>query len=189
MQAITRRLAVLTLAVCAPLLACKGGDSGLTYKAGGEEQKLELKSAAYYSSTMTYSGGGSMTKGLSVTVNAANYALDTSSGMRSMGKDVADGQTRILISLIGKEGSAGKESTEPPPAGKYSPTADKFMKVRSATIYTFEGGKQKSTSLSSSKLQGSVEVESSADKKFTAKVDLTDGTNTIKGSFEAKAWK
>lgn len=159
-------------------------------KVDGKEAKIETKSAAYYASTMSYSGPDGSSKALSVSAVIADYPLDLEHGMRTMNKGIEkEGQHRVFINLLGEEGTSGKKSTEAPAEGEYKPDADKFMKVRGASIYTFADGKEKKTSLNASKLKGSVKVDSSSDGKFTATVDLTDGDNTIKGSFEAKAWK
>lgn len=180
----------LWLTVAAPLfVASCGGGGAVTYKLDGAEQKLETKSAMYYTSTMTYSAPNTEPKKCrSVTVNVANYALDGSSGLRTMGAPLAAGQTRLMIDLLGAEGTDGKDSVEPAENGEYSPSAEKFNKVRSASIATFVDGKEKKHSFGSD-MKGTVKVTKSSDGSFHAEVDLSDANAAIKGSFEAKSWK
>jgi len=181
---------MLVLALVTPLLAscCKPG--GINYTLEGATQKLETKSAYYYTSTMTYSAPSTPTKvGLSVTAVLGDYDLDPSSGLRTLGKPLdKDGQTRIKLNLIGAEGTEGKKSTEPATAGEYSTAASsQFMKVRSASIERFRGGKAQEISLDD--LKGTVKVTRSEGDSFSAEVNLTSAKGAIQGTFDARSWK
>ncbi|MBK7707060.1 MAG: hypothetical protein IPJ30_15200 [Acidobacteria bacterium] len=105
-----RLTAVLSLVA---LLAACAGASKLDVKVGNKDMPLNVKGSGTYSSTKTFTetkdGQSKITKAASNYVVLANYDIDTSSGMNSMGKAVtAADQIRVSFQLVGEEGTDDK---------------------------------------------------------------------------------
>ena len=196
---LNRRDALLAAVLCiVPLLACKKSDeasseqkpaaaatevSKITASAEGVPLKtFEVKSGHTYASTKTFtSADGKSTHARIVSVYLANEAIDPEWGARTMGEPPksADG-IKVQLSLVGTEGTEGKDSDAPPETGKYTPDADKFMAVQSVGVSA--GGKKHWLG---DDLQGSVEITSAGDGRITGTVDLKNEKGAIKGSFGA----
>ena len=187
----TFALLTLTLAI---LLGCEaiggGGASELTVShAKVPEAKLTIKSGHTYATTKTFtktdaSGKSEMKKALAVHAYVSNQELDPSRGMISMGKVPASKEEmKVAFTLIGKEGTTGKESDAAPEVGTYSAKADRFMKVESVGILAHDGTKGAKHWFNGTKLEGSVEVTSASDGKLEGTIDVKDDKGAVKGKF------
>ncbi len=98
----------------------------------------------------------------------------------------SDDQVRVVLSLIGDEGTNDKS---PLKAGTYSAKADKYMKVESVGIVSRKGGIDNKAWFDRSTLSGQVKVTSATADEISGDIDLIAGDNAIKGSFTAKVLK
>ncbi|MBK8148772.1 MAG: hypothetical protein IPK58_11340 [Acidobacteria bacterium] len=177
--------AVLSLVA---LLAACAGASKLDVKVGNKDMPLNVKGSGTYSSTKTFTetkdGQSKITKAASNYVVLANYDIDTSSGMNSMGKAVtAADQIRVSFQLVGEEGTDDKTGFK---TGTYTTKAEKFAKVDYVNIAYFADGKESSNSFDGTKSSGEIKITSVSADAVSGEINLTEGDKQIKGSFTAK---
>ena len=186
-----RKILPPMLLLTAFLLACAGtgGSSDIAVKFEGTDTGFPPSSTWAYHSTKTFSfpenGKTVLTKSSTTTVVLANYELDTKQAFISLGKQKIDKpeHLKVMFSFTGKKGSSVDSAID---SGDYAADADKYQKVDGVTIYHFADGKEKRTSLSNTKMTGKVSVDSVSGGTISGSIDVTDGTNSVKGSFSAK---
>lgn len=168
-----------------------GGGSKLDIKLGEKSTAFDITSSGSLTTTKTFSstkdGQTTSTKASSHYFAMANYELDTTSGMISMGKPLtADGQVRLTIQLIGEEGTDDKAALK---TGTYTTKADKFNKLDFINVSTFSEGKENKTSFNISKAEGEVKITSVSEESVSGEINVTEGDKSVKGSFNAKITK
>ncbi len=172
------------------LVACGGGSSGLTAKFEGQEKDLETKSSFTYHTTKTFSftsnGNTERTKASFSKIFLANFDLDSSQAMISLGKQKLDKpeQLKIYFAFTGEKESSGDDPIKP---GEYDPEAERFKDIEGVGIHSVADGKEQKTVFKLSSLKGKLVIESVTNEKITGNVDLSDGENSVKGSFTADA--
>ena len=188
----------IIFALCLTALAFALFMSGCGKGAGGNslhmkspatgEKDVGVKSAYAFAVTKTFTDiSGKISTASAYNADAANYDLDAANFAMTRDKPLtSDDHIRVMLSLIGDEGTDGKS---PPKAGTYSAKADKFMKVESVGIVSRKGGADNKVWLDRSTLTGEVKVTSASADEISGDVDLTSGDTTIKGSFTAKILK
>lgn len=168
-----------------------GGGSRLDIKIGDKNTTLNITSSGSLTSTKTFSftkdGQTTSTKAASHYFAMANYDLDTTSGMISMGKPLtADGQARVAIQLVGEEGTDDKATLK---TGTYTTKAEKFNKIDYLNISVYSEGKENKVSFNIDKADGEVKITSVSDESVSGEIDVTEGDKSVKGSFTAKITK
>ncbi len=186
--------------VCLAGLGCKsltgGGKSELTFTHSKvKETKAEIKAGHTYASTKTFTkpdgkGGYERNAAAIIHVVVANHPLDSSFGLRTLGTlPKAAGEVKVQFSLVGKDGTSGKESDAAPEVGVYTAKADRFMKVESVGILAHDGSAGTKNWFNSTKLDGQVEITSADDGKIEGKIDVNDGEAKLSGNFVATLGK
>lgn len=168
-----------------------GGGSRLDIKVSGKDSPLEIRSSGSLSTTKTFSytkdGQTTSTKAASHYFAIANYDLDTSSGMISMGKPLTtDGQIRIAIQLVGEEGTDDKAAPE---TGTYTTKADKYNKLDYVNVSVYSNGKENKASFNIDKAEGEVKITSVSDDSVSGEINVTEGDKAVIGTFTAKITK
>lgn len=183
---------ILAIIVGAAALACGGGIGGaakMDIKAGGKDTSLSVKSSGSDRSVKTFTDlGGKVTTATSFYAIMANYDLDTTNVATMKKPLTAPEQVRVLLQLIGEEGTDQKADIKP---GIYkADPKEKYMKLDSLSVATFADGKETNTSFdtmfSGSKITGQVEVTAVTADAVSGKIDVTDGDKSVKGTFTAK---
>ncbi len=168
-----------------------GGGSKLEVNIAGKSTPLDISSSGSLASTKTFSmtkdGQTTSTKANSHYFAMANYELDTTAGMISMGKPLtADGHVRVTIQIIGDEGTDDKA---PLKTGTYSTKAEKYNKLDYVNVAVYSEGKETKTSFNIDKAEGEVKINSVSDESVTGEINVTEGDKSVKGSFTAKITK
>lgn len=153
--------------------------------AAAGDKDMTVKSGYAFGVTKTFTDiAGKMSTAATYYVTVADYDLDPSFFGQTLNKPIpSDDHLRVVFSLVGDEG--GNEKT-PPKAGTYSAKADKFMKVESVGIVTHKGNADSTAWFDRSNTSGEVKVTSASGDSISGDVDLTNGQQSIKGSFTAK---
>lgn len=166
-----------------------GGSAKMDIKAGGKDTALTIKSSGTDKNVKAFTDKeGKVTTATSFYAMMANYDMDTTN-FASMKKPLtAPEQARVMLQLIGEEGTDQKSEFKP---GTYkADPAGKFMKIDSLVVTTFADGKDVvtsfDTSFSASKITGQVVVKSVTADAISGDIDVTDGDESVKGSFTAK---
>jgi len=168
------------------MFGCAGtGGTKLEVKAAGKSLPFALKSSGTYNSVKTFTDLQSkVTKASANSIVLANFDVDTSAGMSSMGRPLnSNDQVRITLQLIGEEGSDEKAGFK---TGTFTTNAEKFLKVDYVNIAYFADGKESVNSFDIRKTAGEVKVSSVSDSSVSGEINLTEGEKTIKGTFTAE---
>jgi hypothetical protein len=180
--------ATLLTAFMAASLACgEAGGSKMDVTFNGTAVPLEVRSSGVYPSTKTFSmtadGETKMTKAVNHYVALANFELETR-GPVTMGKALTeDGNVRVVFQIVGEEGTDEKA---PVKAGTYTAKCDKYNCVDYLQISRFTGGKEEKISFTMAKAEGDIKITSVSDDTISGEVNVTEGQNSVKGSFTAK---
>ncbi len=192
-KTMTKFYLMVLFAVSFAVAACSGmaGESKIDVKVDGKDHSIEIKTSGTMSTVKTFSytkdGQTTSTKGASNYIALANYELDTSSGMISMGKPLTEaGQVRVTLQLVGEEGS---EEMAAPKTGTYTTKAEKFNKVDHLQVTVFNDGKETKTSINIDKAEGEVRITSSNDDTISGEINITEGDKSVKGTFTATVTK
>ncbi len=181
---------LLALTTSLLLSACsKSGGNALHVKSATTGDKdLAIKSAYAFAVTKTFTDiNNKIATASAYNVYVANYDLDSANFAMTIDKPLtSDDQVRVVLSLIGDEGTNDKS---PLKAGTYSAKADKYMKVESVGIVSRKGGIDNKAWFDRSTLSGQVKVTSATADEISGDIDLIAGDNAIKGSFTAKVLK
>ncbi|MFZ1701363.1 MAG: hypothetical protein WBO10_12365 [Pyrinomonadaceae bacterium] len=189
---------ILIIALAAFLAACGavgGGKSEITTKVGDQEKKFEPTSTWAYHSTKNYSllidGNREMSTSSITTVFLANFELDSSQAFISLGKQKLDKpeQVKVTFDFSGEKGSTVETSVV---KGEYTPEIDdkeKYMKISSVTIYRFLDGKQEEIEFDRKKTTGKLTINGVSGTTVSGQIDISDGKNSIKGTFSANGDK
>lgn len=190
---------IFLLAIALFVAACGGAATGettvsasapkLDLKIEGKDSTFAQKSGGIYKGTKTFTDKeGKISKANSSYIVVADFEMDMSKPGWMRSPLTAPEQTRVLIQLIGEEGSEEKSDIK---VGTYKtdPTG-KFMKVDSLTIYKFSDGKQVETDfetmMSTSTIKGEVRITKSSAEELSGEIDITEGDKSVKGTFTAK---
>lgn len=164
------------------------GASKLDVKVAGKDSALNVKTGAvYYGNVISTAPGKPDIQTFAHTIYLANYEMETSSPGWTRKVPSAPDQMRVDVQLTGEEGT---KTESPFKVASYSAESDKFNGVRFAQVITFTDGKQTQTRFdtlaSDSKVVGDVKITSVSADSVSGEVNLTDGSNSIKGNFTAK---
>jgi len=186
-----RYLCLITIAGLVFFASCNkstGGNSVHLKSPATGEKDVAVKSSYTFAVTKTFTDvNNKMTTASAYNVDVANYDLDATNFAMTLDKPLAsDDQVRVMLSLIGEEGSNDKS---PLKAGTYSAKADKYMKVESVGIVSRKGAPDNKAWLDRSTLSGQVKVTSASADSISGDIDVTAGETTIRGSFTAKVLK
>jgi hypothetical protein len=177
---------LLTLALVVVGCGKNGGGGNLLVKSPATgEKELPQKSGYAFAVNKTFTDtAGKITSAASYRVYAANYDLDAANFAMTMDKPLsADDQVRLVLSLVGDQGTNDKS---PLKTGTYSARAEKFLKVEDVAVVSRKGGADNKVWLDRSALTGDAKVNSVSGDTITGEVDLTSGAISIKGPFTAK---
>ena len=185
-----KKLAIhLTILISIFLTACGGGGAtGFKLKFDGQEKGFTSTSSYIYHSTKSFSstkdGNTEHTSASITTVHLANFDLDKSQALISLAKQKIDKpeQIRVNFSIIGEKGTNAEAPIKP---GEYLPENKKFQTLGYVNVFSFDGKAQKRTSFKYNGMKGKVVIDSVTDEKITGSIDITDGENSVKGSFTA----
>lgn len=173
--------------------ACGGGGGAKSldvgYK-GAAPKKLAVKSGFIYPGSIGLSKNTEVKYASSYSFHLADYELDSSRGLISIGETPKTDGTLVSFSIIGKEGGNNKTPIE---AGEYpiakadgGPFQYKVTRDFGSAITVFSGGKKDQAFLNQSKTSGKVTIESVSGETVSGNVELNDGQNSFKGTFTAK---
>lgn len=191
-------LLILTILGGLLMLAACGGAAGvltsapkLDLKANGKDVSMEAKSTTVYSTVMTYTekprGDGIIRskKGTSHSIFLTNFDIAPNDLMKAGVVPTAEGQIYVRLNFINEEGTDEKT---PIKVGTYTTAAEQFMKFDGATIKIFDGGKVVDATVLSmgKKADGELKITGVTADEVKGEVNVTDGTNSLKGSFAAK---
>jgi hypothetical protein len=185
------------------LSACSGGagsnsgpasstgssGKGIEIKLKDKTYTLEEKSGYLFSNDTTINFPDKSVKTANRDFVVANYDVDAGFGMFSTGKKMtAPDQVRIIIKL---EDKADTNKDAPISLGEYNSKQEEFMKFFNVFIYTFADGKDAENKILGGydNTKGGVKITAVNGDDITGEIDVTNGENTVKGSFKAKVWK
>jgi major membrane immunogen (membrane-anchored lipoprotein) len=196
---------IIVMIMAALLTACSAGsqvgigtkDSSKSYAAkrelavkyAGKEQRVATVSAWAYHSTFTNTAaGGEISTSSSTSVVLANFELDTSQAFISINKRKIEKpeEVKVVFSFLGEKGT--KEDT-PIKAGDYPAEGEIFGRIRGISIFHFTDGKEKQTEFDEKAMKGKLTIKSVQGTTVNGEIDVTDGTNSVKGSFSANGHK
>lgn len=157
----------------------------LGVKVGGKDSTLNLKSGAtYLGNVISTAPGKPNIQTFAHTIYLANYEMDTSYPGWVRKPLASPEHMRIDIQITGAEGT---REDSPFKVGTYSAKADKFNAVRSIIINRIVDGKETKTSFdtfsSSKSVDGEVKINSVTAETVSGEVNLSEGANSIKGTF------
>lgn len=181
------------LAALTMVAGCKSSSLELT--TDGAKQSLEPSFGLLFASTKTFSepdpnGGFKSTMASAHSLYLTNFAAKADvMNLNKKTEPGASGNIRVSMSFIGPEGSRGEKMDAPLPTGTYTADAPKFQRVESVSITVFADGKPKQFSFDHDKTKGSVKITSADGEAVAGEVDLNDGKNAVKGSFNSKLQK
>lgn len=180
---------IVLFAAAVMFAACGGGAGGskITISFNGTSVPLDVKSSGVYPATKTFSatkdGETTMTKAVNHYVALANFELETR-GPVTMGKALTgDGNVRVTFQIVGDEGTDEKAAVK---TGTYAAKCDKYNCVDYLQVSRFTGGKEEKISFTMSKAEGEIKITSVTDDTISGEVNVSEGQNSVKGSFTAK---
>lgn len=179
---------IILVAFAMVIMACGGaGGSNIDVTFNGTAVPLVVKSSGIYPSTKTFSmtadGETTITKAVNHYVALANFELETR-GPVTMGKTLTeDGNVRVVFQMVGEEGTDEKTL---PKAGTYPAKCEKYNCLDYFQISRFTSGKEEKISLTMSKAVGEVKITSVTDDSISGEINVSEGQNSVKGSFTAK---
>ncbi len=170
------------------LSACGGGAPKLDIKVDGKDAVVNIKTAGtYYGNVINTFPPKPPVQTFSHSIYMANYDMDTSNPMTMRKPLTSADQIRVGLELTGEEGT--KENS-PFKVGTYSVKSDMLNRVRMIEVATFVDGNEKRTTFdtmsSTRKTTGEVKITSVTAYTITGEVNLTEGSNSIIGTFTAK---
>lgn len=165
------------------------GKSELTVSIGGQEKKIVPSSTWATHSVKSFSpnsDGSGQFKTSSTTIILANLELDKERGIASINKKKLDQpqQYRVHFGFSGAKGTDEKAEIK---AGEYQTNVDRYApnKVEFVTIYHVVDGKETAVELDDKVMNGKITISGLSGTKIYGSLDVTDGKNTVKGTFEA----
>lgn len=196
----TQIILVVTTALF--FMACGGGNSNgksedgkpvaekseITVKADGVEKTFEPTSTWAYHSTKSFTDSSGASTSSITTIVLADFELDSEKAFISLGKQKLDKPEQIKV-MFGFTGEKDTKVETPIKAGEYAAEADKFSKVETPTIYYFADGQEKSVEFERNTFKGKLTINKVSGTTITGSIDVTDGKNTLKGSFSANGHK
>ena len=184
-----RKLMVGTLLLCAVFVGgCGASGPKLDVRVGGQDSTLNVKSSGvYYGNVISTAPGKPDVQTFAHNIYLANYELDTTSGLTMRKPLTAPDQMRVELQLTGEDRT---KTDSPFKVGTYSAKADKFNRVRSIIVVTFADGKETKTDFDTMgftpKADGDVKITAVTADSISGEVNLTEGDNSIRGTFMAR---
>ncbi len=197
---------ILAITTAIFFMACGGGNkdgnsksesvvekSEITIKIGESEKKIEPSSSWAYHSVKSFSpnsdGSGSF-KTSSTTIILANIELDKERGIASINKKKLDKPEQFRVHF-GFTGEKGTDEKTPIKAGEYVTKEGDFIpnKVEFVTIYQVVDGTERAVELDDKKWKGKINISGVSGTTINGSIDITDGENTVKGTFSAEGEK
>lgn len=159
----------------------------LEVNVGGKGSTLNLKpGATYLGNVISTAPGKPNVQTFAHTIYLANYDMDSSYPGWVRKPLASPEHMRIDIQITGEEGT---REDSPFKVGTYSAKADKFNAVRSVIINRLLDGKETKTSFntfsSSKSVEGEVKISSVTADDVSGEINLSEGSNSIKGTFTA----
>jgi hypothetical protein len=186
-----RKLIVITM--CALFIsACGGGgSSSLSIKAGGKDVPMNVKSSGSDKSVFTYTPGVGQSPITATSFSAifGNYEMETTNFATMKKKLASADQARVSFSIYGEAGTGLNDEVKP---GTYKVDKEaRFMSVSTITVTTFADGKDKESyfDLRSADAKGEIKITSVSADAVSGSIDVTQGENSVKGTFTAKVAK
>ncbi len=171
-------------------MACggAGGGSSLSVKAGGKDVPFSVKTNGSDKSVFTYTPGPGQPPQTATSFSAtfANYDMDPTNGATMKKKMASADQARVSFSIYGESGTALKDEIKP---GTYKVDKEaRFMSVSTVTVMTFAEGNDKETyfDLRAADAKGEIKITSVTAEAVSGSIDVSQGENSVKGSFTAK---
>jgi hypothetical protein len=90
---------------------------------------------------------------------------------------------RVEIQL---EAASGADENAPPRAGDYSYKAEPLDRLSYVFVTFHRDGKDISDNLQPSRMRGTVRIESAGEGRVSGVIDVTDGQESVSGSFTAR---
>ena len=130
-----------------------GGGNMLVKSPATGEKEMRRKSGYAFAVIKTFTdASGKMTAAASYRVYVATYDLDAGNFTMTLDKPLsADDQVRVVLSLVGAQGTNDKSQLK---TGIYSAKADKFMKVEDVAVVSRKGGADNKALFDRSTLSG-----------------------------------
>lgn len=185
-----RSLIVITM--CALFIAaCGGGGSGLTVKTGGKDMPMSVKTSGSDKSVFTYTPGPGQPSVTATSFSAmfGNYEMETTNFATMKKKMTSADQARVSFSIYGESGTGLNDEVK---TGTYKVDKDaRFMSVSTVTVMTFADGKDKEVyfDLKAADAKGEIVVTSVTADAVSGTIDVSQGDNSVKGSFSARRAK
>ena len=159
----------------------------LEVNVGGKGSTLNLKpGATYLGNVISTAPGKPNVQTFAHTIYLANYDMDTSYPGWVRKPLASPDHMRIDIQITGEEGT---REDSPFKVGTYNAKADKLNAVRSIIINSIADGKETKTSFntfsSSKSVDGEVKIHSVSADSVSGEVNLSEGDNSIRGTFTA----
>ena len=166
------------------------GKVTIKYMDGSAEKtkEVELTKAIIFPLPLTKSVNGKKYEGLvgyDFTLN--NFDFDEKK--LATANVEKDGQISIMFKLVGPEGATFNDSIKPGTYDAIQPNDDPGSHSKSDTmrLVIFEGGK--ATPVMFSNPKGTVKITSANGETSAGEIDMSDGRNSIKGTFTTTAYK
>lgn len=166
------------------------GKVTIKYKVGSEEKTKEvaLTKAVIWPLPLTKSVNGKKVEGLvGYDFFLNNFDFDEKKLASAEAKQ--DGQISVIFKLVGPEGATFQTPIKPGTYDAAQPTdpLDARSKSDNMRLIIFEGGK--ATPVLFSNPKGTVKITSASGENSSGEIDLSDGNNSIKGTFTTTAYK
>ncbi len=166
--------------------------SGLTINIGGEKKKFEPNSSWARHSAKSFfpnSDGSGKFSTSSTTIIPANVELDKERGIASINKKKLEKEDQFRVHF-GFSGEKDTDEKTPIKVGE-DVTKEDFApnKIEFVTIYHFADGKETSVELDDNKWKGKINISGVNETTISGSIDITDGENTVKGTFSAEGEK
>lgn len=166
------------------------GKVTIKYMDGSAEKtkEVELTKAIIFPLPLTKSVNGNKVEGLvgyDFTLN--NFDFDEKKLATANAQK--DGQISVMFKLVGPEGATYTDPIKPGTYDGIQPTDDIAARSKSDNmrVVIFEGGK--ATPVMFSNPKGAVKITSANGETSAGEIDLSDGRNSIKGTFTTTAYK
>ncbi len=166
------------------------GKVTIKYMDGSAEKtkEVELTKAIIFPLPLTKSVNGQKVEGLvgyDFTLN--NFDFDEKK--LATANVQKDGQISVMFKLVGPEGATFTTPIKPGTYDAAQPTdaLDARSKSDNMRVVIFEGGK--ATPVMFSNPKGTVKITSANGETSAGEIDLSDGRNSIKGTFTTTAYK
>lgn len=198
LQIILAIATALFFAGCAATGEKKADDGGsapaaekpeIVFSVDGKENKFEPSGSWAYHTAKSYSKKDDKFTTASTTIYLANVEIDGSGGFNTANKPLdKEGQYRVSFGFSGEKGTDEKT---PIKVGDYVAKSESFEpnKLDWVKIYHVAQGKESEVELDDKSWKGKATISGIDGTNVAGSIDITDGKNTVKGTFSAKGDK